>query len=286
MTHTEVIAAASAAQQEVLGEKGSVWNTEWVRGHRGGARDGLVRATGSEYFFEAYFDFSQRAGLAISQAALFQAARDSFTKKPGYWPIGFVGAGKAGPQPRANEIVLEVPNADTIGFGGEIPYTYWALNEKAQFYTLQGYPEDLDFKRGPTPNRFLFIDYRLAQTTDLILYATRLFRALRESRSGLASPAMVRFHMHHSGLKGRIRGVARQGLMFVPPHPPAAVDAVFSETAETTELLERETDQWLPTGVEGLTASLFGLFGFFQVKPEEYQEIVRYWRNWLEGRSR
>lgn len=284
MAHSEVMAALGTAQQGDLDENGTIWNSEWVRGHRAAARDGLLRATGSEYFFEAYFDFSQGARLAVSQAALFRAARDSYTKKLGYWPIGFVGAGRAGPQPRADEIVLEIPDAGAIGFGCEIPYTYWALNEKAQFYTLQGYLEDLEFKRGSTSNRFLFTDWRLAQTTDLMLYATRLFRALRESRSGLVSPAVARFHMHYSGLKGRILSAARQGLMFIPHHPPAAVDAVFSETAETTELLEREADRWLPTGAERLTASLFGLFGFFQMKPQEYQKMVGYWCDWFEGR--
>lgn len=282
MTHSEVIAALGAAQQEKTGDKATVWSTEWMNRHRAAARDGSLRATGGEYFFEAYSDFSPQAGLSIPQAALFRAAQGSFTKKPGYWPIGFIGAGRAGPQPGANEILLEVPDAGTIGFGGEIPYTYWALNEKAQFYTLQGYLEDLDFKRAPTPNRFLFIDYRLAYLTDLVLYAARLFGALRDSRSGLPSPAMARFHVHHSDLKGRLLGAARQGLTFIPPHSPSAVDAVFSHATETTELLEREIDQWLPTALESLTASLFGLFGFFQLKPELYQEIAKYWRAWFE----
>jgi Putative DNA-binding domain len=287
MTHAEVMAAAAARQQDD-GDEANVWTARWVAKHRAVARDGLIRATGSEYFFEAYFDFSQHRTLALPQATLYQAARASFSRTPGYWPIGFMGAGKAAPQPRADEIVLEIPDAGTIGFGAGIPYTYWALNQRAQFYLLESYLEDLDFKRGnPTNSRFLFLDYRVAQATDLVLYASRLFRALLASRTaGIASPAIARFHMYYHGLLGRLLGIAGSGWTFIPPHSPVDVDEVSCAITETTELLDRDLTERLPWLAQGLTATLFGLFGFFELKPEEYTRLTLHWRGLLENQTR
>lgn len=95
---------------------------------------------------------------------------------------------------------------------------------------------------------------------------------------------MARFSLHYVGVKDRLLGNGIHAWKFIPPHPPALEDEVFAQAAETTELLEREVEKWLPSLVQQLTAPLFGLFGFFELEPDEYRDMTQNWRDWLEGR--
>jgi hypothetical protein len=178
-----------------------------------------------------------------------------------------------------------IPNSGSISFGTEIPYTYWALNSRAEFYTLVGYNEDLDYKRCPTENRFLFLRYRLCQATELLVYGTRLFQQLKALGSGrVSSPATATFRFHYAGLKGRLLGAGGVLWKTIDLHQPSAEEDVFSTVSGSTELLERELDKWLPQLVERLTSSLFGLFWPFELKSDEYGIMVQNWRDWLVGR--
>jgi hypothetical protein len=260
------------------------WQDNWVSDHSSAARS-AVRAANCAGYLEAHFDLSQPSQLALAQPTLLKAATGAVIRRPGYWPLGAILAGKCAPQAKADEIVAEIPDAAAAGIGLEIPYTYWALNSRAQFYTLEAYREDLDFRRGSTDNRFLFLDYRLVRATEIILYASRFFQQLRASGiRGLAAPAMARFSLHYVGVKGRLLGNGIHAWKFIPPHPPALEDEVFAQAAETTELLEREIEKWLPSLVQQLTAPLLGLFGFFELEPDEYRDMTQNWRDWLEGR--
>ncbi len=285
MTHAEMQADSSATEGDSRTEE-TLWSSEWVSRHGSSARAGLKQTDAAGYF-ESYLDFSQRPELCLPQPVLLRAAAASAVARTGYWPIGKVLSGRGAPQVKADEIVTMIPDSGSIGFGTEIPYTYWALNNRTEFYTLVGYNEDLDHKRGSTENRFLFVRDRLCQATELLLYGTRLFQQLKVLGSGrVSSPATATFRFHYAGLKGRLLGPGGVLWKTIDPHQPSTEGDVFSTVSESTELLERELDKWLPQLVERLTSSLFGLFWPFEIKSDEYSTMVLNWRAWLEGRIR
>ena len=241
-----LLSPAGEAERPIL-------DMEWIETHREAASLQMAEA-GITTHMEASF------GVAApksdhSQSDLLSAASDSMIRTFG-WPIGVVLEGKHGPRSRSDGIVAEVslPNESVM----DSSYDYWALRRNGDFFIRKSLFED---KRDTTA---LFLNTRIVRTTELLLYALRLYDRLDvDPSTGFA------LELSYGGLKGRMLGTSS-------PNQLMSGTYTCTEDQITTGFNGslQEVEASLTEVVKQLTAPLLSLFDFFELDDSIYQQIV------------
>jgi len=174
------------------------------------------------------------------------------------WQIGLVREGESKPRPLVDGIAAE---------NSSISYDYWALGRDGDFFSLRSL-----FDERTKPNS-IFIEARVGEVTDVLLYCRRLYEKL-----GISPRAQVRVRIEHSGLRGRSLTVSqdvfsRYGLFH---YGQTAADDSFVKSFKTS--LEG-IDSNLVGLVKGVTAPMFELFDFAAFQDAFYSDTVGYVRN-------
>jgi hypothetical protein len=165
------------------------------------------------------------------------------------------------PHPTADGIVAEILTGDH--------FDCWSLRRNGDFYLLRDLFED---RRRPESDA-LFINTRIVQVTETILYCARLYTQLRVDQSQI-----VHMVIRHGGLKGRkLAWVTRAGLEFEPDYEAVHEDELTSEFSVALSEIEAR----LVELVKAICEPLFMLFDFFQVPDDNYSNSVD---NFVNGR--
>ena len=244
---------------EVSREAQSSLDSKWFEEQEERARQGFT-TYGKRGFMELKFSLSGPKP-SIPQQELLSAASKSVIRTFG-WPVGVVMTkAEWRPHPTADGIVAEILTGDH--------FDYWSLRRNGDFYLLRDLFED---RRHPESDA-LFINTRIVQVTEAILYCARLNTQLRVDQSQIVHVAI-----RHGGLKGRkLAWVTSAGLEFEPDLAAAQEDESTSEfSAALSEIEVRLVEL-----VKAVCESLFMLFDFFKVSGDTYSNSVE---NFVNGR--
>jgi hypothetical protein len=235
-------------------ESNASLDTAWFKEHEAKAREGFAKF-GKKGCMEVKFSLA-RIKPTFSQQELIDAARKSAIHTFG-WPIGVVmSKPEYRPRPVADGIV-----ADILTTGPHESYDYWALRRNGDFYLLRDLFEDVRRTEQDT----IFINTRIAQTTEAILYCARLYNQLRIDPS-----ETVHVSVRHGGLKGRtLTWVDRFGL-------DSEDDSETVEDQSVTEfrVVLSELQSRLVELVKTICEPLFTLFNFYRVPDDFYEKSV------------
>jgi len=174
------------------------------------------------------------------------------------WPIAVVldNRDEYRPRPTADGIVAE------IAIGGEdssrTTYDFWKLFRNGRFYTLLSLFED-DHVPGS-----VFFDTRINRITESLLLLLRIYRRLEVSDT-----EAIDISFRHTGLEDRVLRSANSNRATYDSR--RAAESV-SDVRFTTTVEELESD--LVGAVKKVTAPLFMLFDFFELRDEILEEIV------------
>ncbi|WP_304820589.1 hypothetical protein [Candidatus Binatus sp.] len=229
------------------------WSSEWFKKQIDEAKKSFVEY-GKKGFMELKVSLV-RSRLDVGQQQLLDAASKSVIRTFG-WPIGVVMTkAEYRPRPTAEGIVAEI----LTGGGGS--YDYWSLRRNGDFYLLRDLFED---DKRPEQDQ-LFINTRIVQVTEAILYCGRLY-----SNLGLPPTQTFAIVIRHGGLKGRTLAWAGFSRLEVENDYSCSVD----ESSPTLTASQAEIEGRLTELVKAICAPLFTLFNFFVVPDETYDNIV------------
>jgi hypothetical protein len=234
-------------------------NSEWFKEQAEEASKGFL-AFGMKGFMELKLSLNGTK-LNIGQRELLDAASKSVIRTFG-WPIGVVMTNEADrPRPTAEGIVAKILRESNL-------YDYWSLRKNGDFYLLRDLFED---SRRVEQDR-LFINTRIVQVTEAILYSCRLYSQLQ-----IPSTQTFEIAIRHGGLKGRtLTWAGRMGLDLEDGFSTSE-DESLSKVITT----QSEVESSLTELVKAICAPLFTLFNFFEVRDESYDDIVN---NFVAGR--
>jgi hypothetical protein len=237
----------------------AVLQSDWFQRHSEDARTAFAEFSTKGYM-EVSFGLVDLEPL-FSQSELLAAAQRSTIRTFG-WPIGVVMTKpEYRPRPTSEGIVAQITTA-----GGE-SFDYWALSKRVDFYLLRDLFED---RRSPD-QLSLFINTRIVQVTEAILYAARLFNQLR------LESGQLHFKIRHCGLKNRsLVWATRYGLDRDSDLTTVEDDCEASFTTAVATI-----DSHLVDLVKQICKPLFILFDFYEVRDETYSDIVD---NFVAGR--
>jgi hypothetical protein len=239
-------------------EADSSLDSKWFEEQEERARQGFA-TYGKKGFMEIRFSLS-RPKPNIPQGELLSAASKSVIRTFG-WPIGVVMTkAEWRPRPTADGIVAEILTGST--------FDNWGLRRNGDFYLLRDLFEDTRRPEADT----LFINTRIVQVTEAILYCARLYTQLRVDQSQIVHVAIG-----HGGLKGRkLAWVTRAGLEFEPDYVSHEDESTSEFSAALSEIEARLVEL-----VKAVCEPLFTLFNFFQVSDDTYSNSVD---NFVNGR--
>ncbi len=181
------------------------------------------------------------------------------------WPIGVVMTrAEYRPRPTTEGVVAE------IGTGSDHneSFDYWSLRRDGDFYLIRDlFEDDRQPERG-----LLFINTRIVQVTEALLYCARLYAQLN-----ITPTQAVQIAIRHGGLKGRtLTWVGRLGF-------DREENYATSEDESSAQVLTplSKIESGLVEIVKEICAPLFILFNFYEVREETYSRIVD---NFVAGR--
>lgn len=203
------------------------------------------------------YHFLVDSEVSRSQPELLTAARQAAIHTFG-WPIGVVlDRDDARPRPTNDGIVAELKSGD---FSGRQKYDYWALTKTGDFYALMSLFED------DRDEMAIFFDTRIVRTTEALLHAANIYRAL-----GADPSSLVDFTVRYGGMRGRILKAASQFIA-----PPIGEDRNELEGESTVSLSFRLSDveSEIVNLVEHLCEPLFVLFNYSHFNHQIYERLV------------
>lgn len=235
----------------------SPWDEEWISKHQSTAVSNWRKYTGFR-FMEIRMTLSSLK-LDIPQSELLSAAKNAMIRTIS-WPIGVVLNNEEDrPKPRTDGIVAEV-NIEESRI-----YDYWALKKDGTFYLLRNLFEDY---REQGQGR-IFIDTRIIQITEALLYAVRLYSNLR-----VPIDSRILIRIQHGGLRDN---VLTKGRSFPFVLGKCTEDPVSTEVETSLEKIESN----LVDLVQEFVQPLFVVFDFFKVDRKELEDIVN---NFVAGK--
>jgi hypothetical protein len=238
-------------------------SSEWLNQHRHTALLGL-KSISKSGFMEVYH-YIVDSEIRKSQAELRTAARQAMITTFG-WPIGVVlEKDDAKPKATNDGIVAEVIANEFSGAGKR--YDYWTLTKNGDFYTLMSLFED------DRDKAVIFSDIRIVRTTEAILHAANLYRAL-----GTEPNATIDLTIKYAGLRGRVlttshpyqNALASQNTNDLEDESVSKVSFRLSAVASDIVRL-----------VETLCEPVFVLFNFAHFEHKKYETIVS---NFIAGK--
>jgi hypothetical protein len=230
---------------------GPSWDPNWFEKHSVEAGKGFAEF-GKKGFMEIKFSLTNTKP-DFNQRELLEAASKSVIRTSG-WPIGVVMTKpEYRPRPTAEGIVAEIVPRD----GGA--YDYWSLRRNGDFYLLRDLFEDV---KRPEQD-LLFINSRIVQVTEAILYCARLY-------SQVASVAELQFAVRHGGLKGRtLAWLSLFGIELEEDYSTLENESVAEFTVPYSQIEARLVEL-----VKEICIPLFTLFNFFRVEDAIYTNTV------------
>jgi CobQ/CobB/MinD/ParA nucleotide binding domain len=221
------------------------WDLEWFANHRNRSFAGLTKF-GRTSAMEIRFSLSH-VKPAVSRRQLLDAARKAQLYTD--WPVGIVHEAH-GPRPSADGIYAEIVGESYKS------YDYWALRQDGDFFLLRSYVEDL-----PRPENEIFVDTRILEIAESLLYCKRLYESL-----DVSPRAEVRIMIEHFGLAGRFLGATNR---FSPPGP-TGVDSMRTKADVVLGRIEGD----LLKLVKRFTEPLFEIFDFHHVDDSVYEPLI------------
>jgi hypothetical protein len=256
----------------------SRWDSEWIEKHKEAALAGLRRNNLSGYMEIriALLDYQ----LHSDPPDLLDSAEKAQIHTFG-WPIGAMDKynSKYRPKPTTEGIITE------LDFGNSESYDYWTLRKDGVFYLLKSLfedkirPEEIksiqvrDLDKLKIKPDYIFIKTRIVRITEALLYAVRLYSALKVPFS-----SHVLFGIRHGGLKNRIlRAVGGREITLLGEYKSDVSDEVYTEIEIELEKIESN----LVSLVEKYTQPLFEIFDYFRLEKKVLEDIVN---NFVKGR--
>ena len=247
---------------EVSSETAASLDSDWFQERKADALRGFA-SFGTKGFMEVKFSLTT-VKPDFPQRKLLDAAGKSVIRTFG-WPMGAVlPKPEYRPHPTAEGIVAEIMEKKK----GQ-SFDYWSLRRNGDFYLLRDLFEDM---KRPEQDA-LFINTRIAQTTEALLYCARL-----NSEFGIDSSEGVRISIRHGGLKGRkLAWITYYGLDFEDDCESSENESAVEFTCPLSRI-----ESGLTELVKSVCEPLFTLFNFFQVPDELYAEKVE---TFVKGRA-
>jgi hypothetical protein len=239
---------------------GAARNSPWFRHHKR-SQTSTSKVWVGVVSWRRYFGrpetFPRKNAADLNQAATLTS---SSYRSPYGWSIGLVLATpEFRPLPTEGGIFAEIERRPL--------YTYWALSEAAEFYTLEELPED-DKSEGR-----IFLNTRVIRIAEALDHCARLY-----SNLGLPDDVELLFGIGHTGIRGRILSYAGLWIDDYINIRPSAVDECFHEIHTVRRDIRSDK---LPTLVKLLAEPLFATFDFFRLEDDKYRFIVE---NFVNGR--
>lgn len=229
---------------------------EWLEHHREIATQG-IKSIGRSAFMEAVVTIQPKGSWR--QPVLLKAIEDAQVHTFG-WPIGIVlNRDPYRPHPTADGVQAEVAiGPDNERQPGRRSYDYWHLRQTGDFYFLHTLFED------ELTESAIFVDTRIARTTELVLFLSRLYSPLE-----VPDDTRVRITVTYTGLKDRQLAAASPRRLIHGGRKASEDLVTTSIECSVAELQSKLEEQ-----VRGLLEPLFMLFDFFELSDQVWQQIV------------
>ncbi len=232
----------------------SAFNEEWIGKIKNEAFSGF-QENGQVSFMEVKAAIVDSKTM-VSQKALISLA-DSIQSPHLGWPIAFV----------KQDIVVPTAEGIKSKIAWRQYYDFWALNKDGTFYLLRKLWEN------ETAKPVVMYDMRIKQTTELLLYFTRLYKGL-----GVSQDDPIAVSTKYGGLKGYqllkspSDSLDWEVITAMASFKNNACQEPEVEISVITTIRELETN--ITDIVDKLTKPLFIMFQFFEVPKETLDRIV------------
>jgi hypothetical protein len=236
-------------------------NHEWIDSESRAARSKLRDLHASSGLFELSH-FPEVTAFMWDQSRLVAAAQRAVARKTG-WPIGLVmNRAEFAPKPTSSGIRATIDTGDL--------FDYWALHKNGSYYFLRILDEDTDSdaqRRGE--HRWIYFDTRIWRVAEALLHCSNLYRELE-----LPPETPIAMRIVHSGLKGRLLGVANRMRMMHWNRKSEEDELTWSKTVPLGSI-----DATLSDLTREATRALFVLFEFWEPTDQIYGEILNEFSN-------
>lgn len=242
-----------------------VIDDEWVEYHRERAIEGLT-STERSASMEAVVALQPKGSWR--QPVLLRAVEQAQVHTFG-WPIGIVlNRDEFRPHPTADGVQAEVAiRTGDSRIGDRRSYDYWHLRQTGDFYFLHSLFED------ERAEKAIFFDTRIARTTELLLFLSRLY-----SRLEVPDPTRLGVTVTYRGLKDR-QLLSANRMRLMSDRRTSTADSITTSIECTVGELQSRLQEL----VRSLLEPLFVLFDFFELTDSVWEELVE---QFVEGQVR